>query len=283
MRSIALACHTTPEVISQLLAASMPTPERLLWPGERRTLYLELLMRFSPAIGAAGPRFVGSRNRQARQLWEDVVALFAALGGPYPALLGGLVAMQPPTGGFPPTMVDALVAQYPANAGGLLEVRLLEAIGQPGTGTMAARLFTDRAAGNAINGAQTYADAAARPAGSLTVHVWPDATRMVRAAREAKAPSSTNTPALAPSTARASQTCADQAAYNAVPFIQIVVCDFAGAARRGNLPPGWLEHNLFIGSSPAARIAMVLHTASNAGTQRAVGEVSRQNWRSYFV
>ena len=63
--------------------------------------------------------------------------------------------------------------------------------------------------------------------------------------------------------------------YLAQPRINVVVCDLPGAARAGRMPAGWLDHNLFLGSSPAARIAVPLHIASSCTTQRAVAKVSR--------
>jgi hypothetical protein len=58
------------------------------------------------------------------------------------------------------------------------------------------------------------------------------------------------------------------------PRVNIMVCELAGAALRGNLPPGWLAHDLFIAASPAAHTAVALYVASSCVTQRAVAEVS---------
>ena len=68
-----------------------------------------------------------------------------------------------------------------------------------------------------------------------------------------------------------------------MPRISIMVCDLEGAARRGHLPPGWLEHRLFLASSPTARIAIVAYCASSCVTQRAVALVARSvpQWVGY--
>jgi len=149
------------------------------------TLYLELCMRYSPAKAIGGIMFNGSRAWQAALLWEDVVVLTNALGGVYPPLVAAAAAAGgAAVGGLPPQLVDRLALMYfPGNGSGL------EAVHQPGTGPMAARMFTDRRNAGpmpAFNGAQLCADAANHfnvAPNSLTVHIWPDASRVVRLPR----------------------------------------------------------------------------------------------------
>lgn len=177
-------------MVKALMAESETTLLPMKWhPGinvssREGTLYLELCMRYSPSQPVAGAMFNASRAWQAALLWEDVVMVANALGGIYPGLVAaaGMVSI----GGLPATLIDGLAQLYVPGCGLGMEVRVLEAIQQPGTGPMAARMFTDRrnvGAMPAFNGAQLCTDAANRAAGSLTVHIWPDASRVVRPSR----------------------------------------------------------------------------------------------------
>ena len=178
------------EMTRELLAASETSLLPMHWrPGvqftERKgTLYLELCMRFSPAQPTAGPMFNASRAWQAALLWDDVVVLTNALGGVYPGLLAAAFAAGPAAvGGLPAQLIDRLAQMYGPNQHPALEVRVLEAVQQPGTGPMAARVFTDRRNAVMFVGAALCADAVNRfnaAPNSVTVHIWPDASRMVR-------------------------------------------------------------------------------------------------------
>lgn len=63
----------------------------------------------------------------------------------------------------------------------------------------------------------------------------------------------------------------------------VLICDMAAAARAGNLPPGWMSFGMFVGDSPAARLAVDLHVTSSCVVQRAVAELGRaaHTWLDY--
>ena len=242
-------------------------------------LFLELCMRYSPSNGSEGPQFLGSRAWQARELWEDVLVLANQLGGNFPWLVGQAAAAGAlGVDGLPATLVDQLADMYQPGANHpQLEVRLLEAIEEPATGNMAARIFLDRRATNVngvkieTTGAQMWADATARAANpaAYTVHIWPDASRMVRPLHGACDGSARRL------TRARAQACADLAVYVAQLHFDIMVCDLAGAQRAGYMPPGWIVGGLFIAPTDAARLAVSLHVMSSCVVQRAVAYVSR--------